>query len=376
MKQIQKRGSTKNWKYTATVRLNGHSVSQTFTEKTQAREWANRVEIAIKDELARGKPFNKYDFIPKKKEKEKPLSQQIAEQQILNAKPNVEWTLKRAIEEYKNTELEKLKGFKQALNRLKAWEKHAFAQLKLNELSPLILSNYIKEQEKRGLSASTIRNDIFRISAIYELAKKPIFKGGWGLELSNPVNDISLPTPSAGRQRRLRKGEEQKFFEEIKKGMYAEELFPFCILALETGMRKSEILGIKNKEIHITESGWNITKLDTKNGHSRVVYLSQKAEAVLKPLFDKVKHTSPDSKIFQKLTSDIISNWIAKAKKDANLQDFRLHDLRHEAVSRLADKGLSVGAIASQSGHKSMQTLLRYVNAKEQDIRDKLEKGK
>ena len=373
MKQIQKRGTVKNWKYTATVRLNGHSVSQTFVEKTQAREWSNRVEIAIKDELARGKPFNKYDFIPKKKEKAKPISQQIAEQKIINATPHIEWTLNRAIEEYCITELENKKGFKQAFNRLKAWQRHPFAQLKLTEITPALLSSYVKEQEKKGLSASTIRNNIFIISAIYELAKKAETRNGWGLEIANPVSEIALPAAAAGRKRRLRKGEEQRFFEEIKKGMYAEELFPFVVLALETGMRKSEILGIKNREVHITESGWNITKLDTKNGHSRTIYLSNRAVEVFKPLFDKIKKTSTDNKVFQKLTSDIVSNWIAKAKKDAGLQDFRLHDLRHEAVSRLADKGLSVGAIASQSGHKSMQTLLVYVNASEADIRKKLE---
>lgn len=66
MKQIQKRGKVGAWKYTGTVRLNGHSVSLTFPVRSQAKEWTERVERAIKDELATGKPFDKYDYIPKK----------------------------------------------------------------------------------------------------------------------------------------------------------------------------------------------------------------------------------------------------------------------------------------------------------------------
>ncbi|WP_278368537.1 site-specific integrase [Acetobacter orientalis] len=368
MKQIQKRGK----KFTGTVRLNGHSVSLTFSLKSQASEWCQRVELAIKDELARGIPFDKFAFVPKKKEKPQTQKQIIEIQQIEEATPSSEWTLNRAIEEYKNTELESLKGFYQALNRLKAWQRHPFASLKLSELTPELIADYIKEKKNAGLSASTIRNNVYRISAIYELAKKPKTKGGWNLNLKNPVSDVSLPSLSGSRQRRLKTGEEARFLEAIKQGMYADELYIFCILAIETGMRKSEILSITKKEIHETPQGWSIFKQDTKNGENRTIFLSNRATDALKPLYEKLKDKTSNSRLFQDLTSNSVNNHIVRARNRAGLEDFRLHDLRHEAVSRLADKGLSAGAISMQSGHRSMQTLLRYMNASEMDVRTKL----
>lgn len=372
MKQIQKRGKTNAWKYTATVRLHGYSVTQTFPFKQQATEWADRVEIAIKDELAKGIPFDKNKFVAKKREPTKSKEQIAEEQKLIDLTPSVEWTLKRAIKEYMLTELDDLKGFKQAYNRLKAWEKHEFADIKLKDLSPELLATYVREKEKSGLSGSTIRNNIFRISAIFELAIKPLTKHGWNLDLENPVKKIALPQMSASRQVRFNSYDEEVLFMALEKGMYADQMIPFVILALESGMRKSEILGITKKEINKTKRGWNIRKTDTKNGQPRLIYLSKKAEEAIK---ERYKNLENDESPLFTISSDTVSNWFKRATDKAGLHNIRLHDLRHEAVSRLADKGLSVGAIANQSGHRSMQTLLRYVNAKESDIREKLEQS-
>ncbi|GCE82690.1 tyrosine-type recombinase/integrase [Komagataeibacter diospyri] len=371
MKQIQKRGKAGAWKYTGTVRLNGHSVSLTFPIRSQAKEWCDRVERAIKDEFATGKPFDKYDFIPRKPEKPKPLKVQREEEKLRNKTPSTDWTLFRAIQEYKETELENLKGFKQALLRLNSWQKSEFAHLKLNEITPHMLAQWIKERS-RTKSPSTVRNDIYRISAIYELAGKPLTKHGWGLDISNPVKEVALPTVHGNRQRRLNKYEEEVLMLAISEGMYADQMTPFVIFAIETGMRKSEILSITKDEISRTKRGWSVTKKDTKNGHRRTIYLSSRAVEAIQPLYDAIKDKPDNTPLFS-ISSHTVENWFVRARDKAGLKDLRLHDLRHEAVSRLADKGLSVGAIASQSGHKSMQTLLRYINASEKDIRKKLE---
>ncbi|MDT8872303.1 hypothetical protein RAA17_16645 [Komagataeibacter rhaeticus] len=146
------------------------------------------------------------------------------------------------MEEYKNTALDGLKGFKQALNRLKAWQRHPFAKLKLNEITPEILAGYVKEKEREGLSGSTIRNNVYRISAIYELAIKPTTQGGWNLKLENPVTKILLPKIGGARQIRLHKYDEDVLFSALAEGMYADEMVSFCTLSLESGMRKAKSL--------------------------------------------------------------------------------------------------------------------------------------
>ncbi|MFS8368604.1 tyrosine-type recombinase/integrase [Acetobacter oryzifermentans] len=77
------------------------------------------------------------------------------------------------------------------------------------------------------------------------------------------------------------------------------------------------------------------------------------------------------NKLFS-ICSTTVDNLWKTARKRAGCPDLRIHDLRHEAISRLADAGLSLGALASMSGHKTSQMLLRYINAKESDIREKL----
>jgi len=63
-----------------------------------------------------------------------------------------------------------------------------------------------------------------------------------------------------------------------------------------------------------------------------------------------------------------------QAKKKAGLDDFRFHDLRHEAVSRLVEAGLSDQEVAAISGHKSMQMLRRYTHLRAEDLVSKLDR--
>ena len=63
-----------------------------------------------------------------------------------------------------------------------------------------------------------------------------------------------------------------------------------------------------------------------------------------------------------------------QAKKRAGLDDFRFHDLRHEAVSRLVEAGLSDQEVAAISGHKSMQMLRRYTHLRAEDLVSKLDR--
>lgn len=60
-----------------------------------------------------------------------------------------------------------------------------------------------------------------------------------------------------------------------------------------------------------------------------------------------------------------------QAKLDAGLVNFRFHDLRHEAVSRFIEAGLSDQEVAAISGHKSMQMLKRYTHLRVEDLVEK-----
>lgn len=371
MKQVQQRGK----KFTATIRLNGHSVSSTFPKKSQATEWLTRVEMAIRDEIVNpANVFEKARFLPKRNKiyNEKEIKIILKKEKVT---PNKYWTLGDAIRHYKNTELDKLKGWLQAKKRLDYWEKHDLADRLFNDITPEDLVDWIKSRKKivKGksvaVSASTIRNDIARLSVLYDIAGKPKTKGGWGLDIKNPVADIQLPKLSmSGRQRRFERDEEEQLFHALEQGLDGLQMVAIITLAIETGMRRGEILNTIRAEVRQTDRGFMIIKFDTKNGHPRTIYLSDRAGRIIEKL---IQNKDDKDKLFT-LNGDQVGTRWDKARAMIGHPDLRLHDLRHEAVSRLADKGLSAGALASMSGHRSMQTLLRYINVSERDIRDKL----
>jgi len=258
------------------------------------------------------------------------------------------------------------------LNKLKVWMNDPISNIKLKELSPEVLYDWVNSRIKEKKAPSTIKNNIYLISTIYRVASSPITRGGWGLlELDNPVKHIELPKNRPNRQRRLFSGEEERLFSELSKSSNIE-IVPFIRMALETGMRKSEILGVTIGEIHITPKGWSIDKHVTKNGNRRIIYLSEKCVQSIQHIYDLKKNNPLSSRLFS-ISDNQVEVEFTKCRDKIGSDSLRLHDLRHEAISRLADKGLSIGAISSQSGHRNAQTLLRYVNVSENDIRKKLD---
>ena len=186
----------------------------------------------------------------------------------------------------------------------------------------------------------------------------------WGLMLSsNPVDKVKLPPSSKPRNRRLNSGE----FEKLEKAARLTQnphIWPLVVFAIETGMRRSEMLNIS----------WSNVALDarivhlplTKNGSSRDVPLSSKASKVLKE-----QHAKQLTRPFPVSDNAFRLAW-DRLRSRANLIDLRFHDLRHEAVSRFFEMGLSMPEVALISGHKDPRMLFRYTHIKPENILVKL----
>ena len=59
---------------------------------------------------------------------------------------------------------------------------------------------------------------------------------------------------------------------------------------------------------------------------------------------------------------------LERIKKNGNIKDLHFHDLRHEAISRFFEKGLSMPEVALISGHKDVRMLFRYTHLKAHDV--------
>ena len=186
----------------------------------------------------------------------------------------------------------------------------------------------------------------------------------WGVPMpSNPVDAVRIPNGIKRRERRLRDGEYDAL-KEAAQSCRNTLIWPLVDFAIETGMRRSEILSLRWENLSDQE---RIASLpDTKNGSKRDVPLTQKAAEVIARLPAHRDNVFP--------TSDyaVRHAWDRLAKR-AGIDDLRFHDLRHEAVSRFFEMGLSVPEVALISGHKDYRMLARYTHMTAENVRNKLD---
>jgi integrase len=136
-------------------------------------------------------------------------------------------------------------------------------------------------------------------------------------------------------------------------------------LALETGMRRGEILGIQT--VHVDRTRRALLIPEAKNGQARTIPLTKKAMAILLS-----NSNSSDERLFSISGNAFRLNWRRLGQR-AKTADLRFHDLRHEAISRFFERGLTISEVALISGHKDARMLLRYVHPIHHNILRKLD---
>ena len=192
----------------------------------------------------------------------------------------------------------------------------------------------------------------------------------WGWIDKSPMIGVRKPKVDNERRRFLSDEEIQRVLTEAK-GSENRFLYTVVLLALSTGMRLTEIMSLRWRNV-LVEDGADMGLLvmeKTKNGDARTSPLAEDAFKAVMVLRDKVKKDNADRVPANQLLfpSDTVENKpveIRKAwetcRKRAELDDFRFHDLRHTAGSLLAMSGASTREIAEVLGHKTMAMAKRY----------------
>jgi integrase len=183
----------------------------------------------------------------------------------------------------------------------------------------------------------------------------------WGLMMSsNPVDRVKMPPSSPARNRRLEDGEFEQL-EEAAKQTKNPHIWPIIVFAIETGMRRGEILGLHWEHVHLDR---RIAYLPlTKNGSSREVPLSTKAAQVIA----RQRHRNDTPSPFPVTPNGFRLAWV-RLRRRAGLSDLRFHDLRHEAISRFFELGLNIPEVAVISGHKDPRMLFRYTHLRAEEL--------
>ncbi len=182
---------------------------------------------------------------------------------------------------------------------------------------------------------------------------------------TNPFNRGSaliVASHETERERVLTREEEQRLIDACS-GQRAH-IRPLIIFALETGCRRGEILSLKWDSVNLEKRFIKIEGTNTKTLKSRLVPISSRLAEALR----KVWENSP-----KRLTANVLPMGDFKkayitATKIADLPDLHFHDLRHTAITRMLEKGLSPTLVMKASGHSQTKTFLRYVNQTETSV--------
>lgn len=137
-----------------------------------------------------------------------------------------------------------------------------------------------------------------------------------------------------------------------------EHLRPLLICALDTAMRRGEMIQLKWSDVDLENRTISVRALTTKTARSRIVPISSRLLAELKRLYEDSE--SEDQLVFG--ISDNVKNAFASACRAAGIENFRLHDCRHTAITRMIQGGMTPMQVMKISGHTQMTTFARYVN--------------
>ena len=292
-------------------------------------------------------------------------------------------TLKDSLLRYGQEVTTKKRGAEVEGIRISALTRHALAAKTLAAIRAPDVAAYRDERIRARRSASTIAKELGLISAVFKIAKAE-----WGYELLiNPVIGVSKPRQPEGRKRRLLDGEEELLLSALDADPPSTThnltsprnpmVRAIVVIAIETAMRRSEILSLKWEHI---DSSRRVAHLPmTKNGSSRDIPLSSRALETLNGLAK-----SSETFVFP-LSPNALKLAFSRAIKRAKHQyclstvqpdtrlfvDLTFHDLRHEATSRLAET-FQAHELAKITGHKDLRMLLRYYHPKVEDLARKL----
>lgn len=268
-------------------------------------------------------------------------------------------TLGELVERYMKEVTPTLKGAKEDLIRLTAMKRNPLCQVSATALTPARLAKY-RDERLASVSAGTVIRELAYLSSIINHARRE-----WALHIQNPVTLVKKPTSPKGRERILSQQEQTRLFDAVQPtGRRSPWLLPIVRVALETAMRRGELLALQWKHVNLQQ---RVAVLETtKNGDRRVVPLSSKAVETLATLPHSI-----DGRVFP-MTACAVSAAFDSAAVRACLTDLRFHDLRHTAITQMADKLPNVIELSAVTGHKSLKMLQRYYHPSAQDLAKKL----
>lgn len=237
--------------------------------------------------------------------------------------------------------------------RLRKMRKDAICQISLGKLNAADLAGY-RDRRLREVKPATVHRELALISHALDIGAKEWQMG----PAHNPAKDVRKPSANASRTRRLADGEYDRLVDAARDSRNDEFVLAMEI-AIETGLRRGELLGMDWQDVDLKRRLAHIPV--TKTGVPRTIPLTDKALTLLSGR--KVKTGA----VFTITANALRQGWVRLVRR-AGIKNLRFHDLRHEAISRFFELGLSVPEVALISGHRDPTMLMRYTHMRASDL--------
>ncbi|MEI2735400.1 MAG: site-specific integrase [Rhodoblastus sp.] len=249
-------------------------------------------------------------------------------------------------------------------HHLKQITRHPISKLQLARLSSADVATF-RDDRLKTVAGSTVRKELGLLANVLKTARNE-----WGLTASaEAVRAVRKPPAARGRDRRLLPGELEALLKAFGqcRNKTVRRVFLF---ALATGMRRGEVLSLVWSDVDLVSATAHLPL--TKNGEARTVPLGPEAIAVLREVIRQwPKQTSPSGQVFPLSANSLKLAW-QRVKCRADIVGLRFHDLRHEAISRFFELGLTVPEVSLISGHKDTRMLFRYTHLRPEAVAEKL----
>lgn len=234
-----------------------------------------------------------------------------------------------------------------------------FGSKYLFEITPQMIEKY-KAMRLEEVAPASVNRELACLKHMYTKAIE------WRLVKTNPAKSVKLLKESPGRLRYLKAEEVETLL-----GVCPDHIRPIVVTALNTGMRKAEILNLKWSQVDLKNR--KITVNRTKNNESRVIPINQtlyqELSMLLKRSNGEYVFSNKDGIPF----TDIKKGFSAALKK-AKIKDFRFHDLRHTFGSHLVMQRVDIKTVQQVMGHKEIKMTMRYSHLSPEYVQEAIER--
>ena len=242
-----------------------------------------------------------------------------------------------------------------------------FAGRDMRALVPTDVRGFIDLRKKQGVSNSTVNRELCLLSVAINFANRE-----WDWRLPNPVIGRKLKEPE-GRVRWLTRAEAVALLAAADASIRAPHLADFLRLALNTGMRRGELLRLEWRRVDLREGLVFLEAEHTKTKRRRSVPLNAEARAALiRRARFRAEHCADSPWVFcgkdGKPIAEVKRSFAAACAK-AGIADFRIHDLRHTCAAWLVSAGVPLSEVRDLLGHASVVMTERYAHLAPENVR-------